>query len=176
MGVIEGLRAPKMFTERLRPPEPRSECCLNCGAPMTGPFCAKRGQRAIPPYPTIGELTTDAFWELSGWDGRFAATVRILVRSPGRLNLYFGLHLHAFVFVALTLVEAARFTHSAAVTTWIGTLVAVWIVAYAATAVRRVYGGSWTATIGKGSVVVSLYALAGLLGLVAAIYWAALWA
>ena len=29
MGVIEGLRAPKMFAERLRPPEPRSERCLS---------------------------------------------------------------------------------------------------------------------------------------------------
>ncbi|HEY4130944.1 MAG TPA: DUF3667 domain-containing protein [Gemmatimonadaceae bacterium] len=31
----------------------------------------------------------DAFWELSGWDGRFAATVRALVRHPGMLTREF---------------------------------------------------------------------------------------
>jgi hypothetical protein len=90
MSVMEGLRAPKLFAERLRPPEePRSERCLNCGAELAGPFCAQCGQRDVPPYPSVRELVTDAFWELSGWDGRFAATVRTLVKSPGRLTVDF---------------------------------------------------------------------------------------
>jgi hypothetical protein len=37
----------------------------------------------------VRELVVDAFWELSGWDGRFAATVRTLVRKPGRLTIEF---------------------------------------------------------------------------------------
>src|SRR4051812_14111428 len=89
MGVMEGVRAPKMFAERLRPPEPRSARCLNCGTELAGPFCAQCGQRDIPPYPSVRELVTDAFWELSGWDGRFAATVRTLVRTPGHLTVDF---------------------------------------------------------------------------------------
>lgn len=90
MGVTEGLRAPKLFTEGLRPPEePRSERCLNCGTALAGPFCSQCGQRDIPPYPNVRELVTDAFWELSGWDGRFAATVRTLVRAPGALTIDF---------------------------------------------------------------------------------------
>ncbi len=67
----------------------RSVACLNCGVPLTGPFCAECGQRDIPPYPSTRELVVDAFWELSGWDGRFATTVRALVERPGMLTREF---------------------------------------------------------------------------------------
>lgn len=67
----------------------RSVACLNCGTPLTGPFCAECGQRDIPPYPSTRELVIDAFWELSGWDGRFVSTVRALVQHPGVLTREF---------------------------------------------------------------------------------------
>jgi hypothetical protein len=54
-----------------------------------GPFCAECGQRDIPPYPSVRELAVDAFSEVSGWDGRFAATIRALVRHPGKLTREF---------------------------------------------------------------------------------------
>jgi hypothetical protein len=60
--------------------------CLNCTAPIAGPFCGQCGQRALPPHPTIRELTGDAYNELAGWDGKFAVTVRTLLRSPGELT------------------------------------------------------------------------------------------
>ena len=63
--------------------------CLNCGAPLTGPFCAACGQRDVAPYPSLRELVVDGFQELSGWDGKVAATVRALVRNPGVLTLEF---------------------------------------------------------------------------------------
>jgi hypothetical protein len=66
-----------------------SAVCLNCGAALTGPFCASCGQRDIPPYPSVRELAVDAFWELSGWDGRFASTVRALLQRPGLLTREF---------------------------------------------------------------------------------------
>jgi hypothetical protein len=59
---------------------------LNCGTPLGGPFCSACGQRDVPPYPTVRELVVDAFWELSGWDGRFALTVRALLPRPGLLT------------------------------------------------------------------------------------------
>jgi hypothetical protein len=65
------------------------EKCLNCGATLAGPFCGSCGQRAIPPYPTVQELASDAFNELSGWDGRFATTIRTLIRRPGELTREF---------------------------------------------------------------------------------------
>ena len=89
MGVLQALRANKLTPDPSRAPEPRSAACLNCGTPLTGPFCSECGQRDIPPYPSVRELAVDAFWELSGWDGRFAATVRALLRHPGLLTREF---------------------------------------------------------------------------------------
>jgi hypothetical protein len=62
--------------------------CLNCGGPLGGPFCSSCGQRAVPPDPTVAELTGDAWNELSGYDGRILATVRGLLR-PGQLTEHY---------------------------------------------------------------------------------------
>ena len=59
--------------------------CLNCGAELTGRFCAGCGQRDVPPRPSVKELVGDAYGELVGWDGKLARTVVLLVRSPGAL-------------------------------------------------------------------------------------------
>jgi hypothetical protein len=72
--------------DQLRVPASGSSACLNCGAPLTGTFCATCGQRDIPPYPSVRELVVDAAAEFSGWDGRLATTLRDLVRYPGRLT------------------------------------------------------------------------------------------
>ena len=66
--------------------EARAPACLNCGASLTGPFCAGCGQRDIPPYPSVRELAMDAVSEFSGWDGRVASTLHALVRHPGMLT------------------------------------------------------------------------------------------
>ena len=59
--------------------------CLNCGATLQGSFCSACGQRSVPANPTVAELAGDAWRELSGYDGRIAATVRGLLR-PGYLT------------------------------------------------------------------------------------------
>ena len=60
--------------------------CLNCGEPLHGSFCAACGQRSVPANPTVSELAGDAWQELSGYDGRIAATFRGLLH-PGKLTL-----------------------------------------------------------------------------------------
>ena len=60
--------------------------CLNCSTPLSGPFCSNCGQRAMPPHPTVRELAGDAYHELVGWDGKVAATLRLLVTRPGELT------------------------------------------------------------------------------------------
>jgi hypothetical protein len=60
--------------------------CLNCGAPLHGPFCSACGQRAMSAYPTVREMVSDAWQELSGYDGRFVRTFALL-RKPGALTL-----------------------------------------------------------------------------------------
>jgi hypothetical protein len=61
--------------------------CLNCGALLDGAFCSRCGQRAIAPYPTVREMIGDAWQELSGYDGRFARTFRMLLGRPGALTI-----------------------------------------------------------------------------------------
>jgi hypothetical protein len=60
--------------------------CLNCRSELQGPFCSVCGQRAIAAYPTIRELIGDAWHELSGYDGRFMRTFRVLLGRPGALT------------------------------------------------------------------------------------------
>jgi hypothetical protein len=60
--------------------------CLNCGSQLTGPFCGMCGQRAVPSHPTVKELAGDAAAEFSGWDGKFADTLRTLFLKPGELT------------------------------------------------------------------------------------------
>lgn len=312
--MIAGLRAPKAAKGDLRPPEVRSEACLNCGAPLIGPFCAQCGQRDVPPYPSVRELATDAFWELSGWDGRFAGSVRALLAHPGRLtmeflqgrrvryvsplrlylvasliyfvvaaaapnlqssgdadvtaggieihvdrsaprrvadaerqatqgeltpaqrdaalkdierapaalrpvlrrvvsdpkgfkrglidsmprvlfalvpvfaailalfyrgrkypeHLYFSLHGHAFVFVALMLSELAKFTRVYALAAAVGVAASLWIALYGVKALRHVYGGSLGATIAKAAAIAFIYAVVGSAAMLGLVYWAAL--
>lgn len=65
---------------------PVSGRCLNCGEALNGAFCAACGQRSVSANPTMSELAGDAWQELSGYDGRLAATFRNLLR-PGRLTI-----------------------------------------------------------------------------------------
>lgn len=64
-----------------------ARACLNCGAPLTGRFCAACGQRDVPAYPTVREMAGEAWEEFSGWDGRLARTLATLVRRPGQLTV-----------------------------------------------------------------------------------------
>ncbi len=64
-----------------------ARACLNCGAELHGAFCSACGQRVIPAYPTVREMAGDAWEELSGYDGRFARTCRLLLRHPGALTI-----------------------------------------------------------------------------------------
>jgi hypothetical protein len=65
----------------------QQEGCLNCGTPLQGAFCSACGQRAIPAYPSMREMVGDAWHELSGYDGRFVRTFRLLLRRPGALTI-----------------------------------------------------------------------------------------
>jgi hypothetical protein len=84
------LRAPEETTLKVHGlPSPATRWsvqCLNCEAPLQGPFCSSCGQRAAPPNPTVREIAGDAFAELSGWDGKLAETFRLLLRKPGELT------------------------------------------------------------------------------------------
>lgn len=65
---------------------PATDRCLNCGAALSGAFCAACGQRSVPADPSVAELAGDAWQEFSGLDGRIAETFRGLLQ-PGRLTI-----------------------------------------------------------------------------------------
>jgi len=290
--------------------------CLNCGAPLNGPYCAQCGQRDIPPYPTVRELAIDAVSEFSGWDGRLLNTLRTLLLRPGLLtheflegrraryisplrlylsasviyfllaaaapdlrlgngrslsgiqvavstgaasstaprrvataandalgrgqpiteeerqaalkdigrapklmqpflrrvigdpngfkrglmetmpkmlfvllpifaaivalfyrgrkypeHLYFAIHLHAFIFTALCIVAAAKFTGSVPFAVAVSVLCVVWIPIYATVAFRRVYDTSLASTILRELGIAVLYAVVSVVALIVTLYW-----
>jgi len=72
-------------------------------------------------------------------------------------HLYFAVHLQAFVFLMSTLQAATLFTASLALFSITQTITIAWIVGYAVIAQRRVYGGSWLASVLKAGGVAVLY-------------------
>jgi hypothetical protein len=60
--------------------------CRNCGAELSGAFCASCGQRTIDPDPTLREFLHDLAEELLHWDGKLATTFRLLLTRPGALT------------------------------------------------------------------------------------------
>lgn len=65
--------------------------CKNCGAVLSGPFCAACGQHAHESARSIGVLFHDAWHILTHVDGRLWRTLYSLLLQPGRLTVdYFA--------------------------------------------------------------------------------------
>jgi Protein of unknown function (DUF3667) len=60
--------------------------CANCGATLTGPYCAACGQHAHESARGIGVLFHDAWHLLTHVDGRFWRTLYTLLLQPGLLT------------------------------------------------------------------------------------------
>lgn len=76
------------MSEVLAPPVPgetHAARCLNCGAGLRGPFCHACGQPDQPVDLPAREIARGAVGDLFAWDGRFWATVRLLLERPGFL-------------------------------------------------------------------------------------------
>jgi hypothetical protein len=87
-------------------------------------------------------------------------------------HLYFATHFGAFVFVVLTLESVVEFSRSLpaiAAAQLIGALV---IVVYVVIALRRVYGGSWLATVAKALGVSVIYGALWASAVLAVTMWA----
>jgi hypothetical protein len=53
---------------------------------MSQRFCSACGQAAIDPNPSLGEFVHEAAAEFLHWDGKLAATFRLLFTKPGELT------------------------------------------------------------------------------------------
>ena len=60
--------------------------CANCGAPLSGPFCAQCGQAVKPLDPTVRHFAVEFAQELLDVDGRVPRSLRRLLFSPGFLT------------------------------------------------------------------------------------------
>jgi hypothetical protein len=105
----------------------------------------------------------------------FAAIVALFYRGRNYPeHLYFALHLHAFVFLALTVSQLSKLSPWAYLEMAVGISVVVWIAAYAILSLRRVYGGSSLRTIAKAAGIGGLYLLASVPAFLVMLTWAAL--
>jgi hypothetical protein len=86
-------------------------------------------------------------------------------------HLYFAIHLHAFIFLALAMTELLKFTHIAAIAAAGGLAGGIWVPVYATLAFRRVYGGSLARTIGKEIGIGAIYLVVTGVALTLMVYW-----
>ncbi|HEX9952666.1 MAG TPA: DUF3667 domain-containing protein, partial [Rubricoccaceae bacterium] len=63
------------------------EACLNCGAPLVGPFCAACGQRNGALRQPLRAFAVESFSEYWGLDGRLWRSARDLLFRPGKLTV-----------------------------------------------------------------------------------------
>jgi hypothetical protein len=63
--------------------------CLNCGRPLTGPYCASCGQKSRATDLTLRELLHETTQELTNWDGKIPRTLKTLFFRPGVLTTDF---------------------------------------------------------------------------------------
>lgn len=63
--------------------------CLNCGAPLTGEYCATCGQKVPRTDLTLREFLHDTTEQLVNWDGKIPQTLKTLLIEPGALTIDF---------------------------------------------------------------------------------------
>ena len=85
-------------------------------------------------------------------------------------HLYFTIHVHAFIFLALGVAELLKFTRVAALTSLAGIVALVWIPIYATKAFKRAYGGSLGMTLVKELAIATLYCTASTIALLVTLY------
>jgi hypothetical protein len=86
-------------------------------------------------------------------------------------HLYFAIHLHAFIFLALLVGQLTKYTRIPVLAACASLVALVWIPIYATIAFRRVYGGSLSRTLAKEVAIGVIYSVAAGVGFVAMIYW-----
>ena len=60
--------------------------CANCGAPLSGPFCAQCGQRASARIISVREIFRDTLEDQFSWNSSVPRTLHALLLQPGHLT------------------------------------------------------------------------------------------
>lgn len=100
------------------------ERCVTCGAPRSGPYCARCGERALEPEAlTLRHfLVHTVAHELLHVDGALWRTLRLLFARPGRLTLEYAAgrrrpYLNPFRLLLIAIVAYALMTSSGLIVT-----------------------------------------------------------
>src|SRR6266566_8546240 len=60
--------------------------CENCGAPLTGHYCAQCGQAAVDYRRSFRHVIADVLESFLNWDSKFFTTIALLIVKPWRLT------------------------------------------------------------------------------------------
>jgi hypothetical protein len=103
----------------------------------------------------------------------FAAIVALFYRRRRfAQHLIFAIHLHATIFIVLTVRELSQLARSLIVLRVFEIGAAAGIVAYGLLAFRSVYGESWLRILVKWVGIAAIYSVAGVTALVVTLLWA----
>jgi hypothetical protein len=79
----------RFFSRRRKERPPPLPYCENCGAPMSGPFCAKCGQHAVDYRRSFGRVFADVLDSFLNWDSKFTMSLWLLMSRPWKLTIDF---------------------------------------------------------------------------------------
>ena len=60
--------------------------CENCGAQLTGNYCAQCGQAAVDYRRSFRHVVVDVLDSFLNWDSKFFTTIALLIVKPWRLT------------------------------------------------------------------------------------------
>src|ERR1043166_119681 len=85
--VISALEqpSPRRFRQRWKEQRPLTHC-ENCGAELTGQYCAQCGQAAVDYRRSFRHVIVDVLDSFLNWDSRFFATMVLLIAKPWQLT------------------------------------------------------------------------------------------
>lgn len=86
--AVDALGTPKkkrFFGRKKATAQPLTHC-ENCGAPLSGEFCAKCGQHGIDYRRSFAAVIADALDSFFDWDSKFLKTFAVLLVWPWRLT------------------------------------------------------------------------------------------
>ena len=66
---------------------PASTVCLDCGAPISGNYCANCGQETRIETPTVRQFAHEMMDQYVAVEGKLGRTLRVLLTRPGQLTL-----------------------------------------------------------------------------------------
>src|SRR5690348_6820638 len=79
----------RFFSRRRKVRPPPLPYCENCGANMSGAFCAQCGQHAVDYRRSFGRVFADVLDSFLNWDSKFTMSLWLLMSRPWKLTIDF---------------------------------------------------------------------------------------